>query len=145
MNNLAILLKDQGKLSEAEPLYRNALRCRRETLGETHPDTLSSMNSLGWMLTCLHGEQSEAEQLCRKALSEQRKSAVLGDTHPSTLATMDSLAHVFSEQGNFDDAELLYREVVRGLRETLGADHTDTLAATTKLSSFLTKKEAAAR
>jgi hypothetical protein len=42
MNNLANLLSDQGKLSEAEPLYREALRYGRETLGETHPDKLST-------------------------------------------------------------------------------------------------------
>jgi hypothetical protein len=86
-----------------------------------HPDTLASMNCLGWHLTCHSGNQAEAEQLCSDALCAQRK--LLGDTHPSTLNTMDSLAHVFAEQGKLNEAELLFREVVCGQRATLGADH----------------------
>ena len=34
MNNLAELLRAQGKLGEAEPLYEQALRAQRDTLGE---------------------------------------------------------------------------------------------------------------
>ena len=49
MSNLADLLSDQGKLSEAEPLARDALRGRRETLGDTHPETLTSMNNLAFL------------------------------------------------------------------------------------------------
>ena len=41
MHSVAKLLVEQGKLGEAEPLYVEALRARRETLGDTHPDTLS--------------------------------------------------------------------------------------------------------
>ena len=43
VGNLASLLKEQGKLAEAEPLYREALEGRREVLGPRHPPwTLSS-------------------------------------------------------------------------------------------------------
>ena len=45
-NNLALLLQDQGKLSEAETLYREALEVKRRTLGATHPSTLTSINNL---------------------------------------------------------------------------------------------------
>jgi tetratricopeptide (TPR) repeat protein len=83
MNNLANLLSDQGKLSEAEPLYRDVLRCRRETLGETHPRTLSSMNNLANLLSD-QGKLSEAEPLYRDALRYGRET--LGETHPDTLS-----------------------------------------------------------
>ena len=37
INNLAVLLKDQGKYADAEPLYREALDGRRRELGDAHP------------------------------------------------------------------------------------------------------------
>jgi len=49
-NNLAKLLHVQGKLSEAEPLYREALEARRRTLGDTRPDTLISINNFAILL-----------------------------------------------------------------------------------------------
>ena len=43
----ARMLQDQGKYDEAEPLFREALKVRRETLGDRHPSTLASINNLG--------------------------------------------------------------------------------------------------
>jgi tetratricopeptide (TPR) repeat protein len=40
----------QGKLSEAEPYYREALEGRRRVLGDEHPDTLTSINNMGVLL-----------------------------------------------------------------------------------------------
>ena len=50
INNLAYLIEAQGRPSEAEPLYREALEGRRRVLGDDHPDTLISVNNLGAML-----------------------------------------------------------------------------------------------
>jgi len=36
ISNLGLLLKDKGDLSTAEPLSREALKVRRETLGDRH-------------------------------------------------------------------------------------------------------------
>ena len=35
----------QGKLAEAEPLFRRALAGREKKLGLNHPDTLTSVNN----------------------------------------------------------------------------------------------------
>ena len=40
------LLRAQGKLGEAEPLYRESLAAKKETLGDKHPDTLTSVSAL---------------------------------------------------------------------------------------------------
>jgi hypothetical protein len=45
MNNLGMLPKAQGKLAEAELLFLEVLRVQSLTLGEKHPDTLTSMVS----------------------------------------------------------------------------------------------------
>ena len=46
MSNFAGLLQDQGKVDEAEPLYRECLAAQKETLGDKHPDTLTSVSAL---------------------------------------------------------------------------------------------------
>jgi hypothetical protein len=38
MNNLAGILRDQGKYEQAEEMLRQALRLRETVLGEEHPD-----------------------------------------------------------------------------------------------------------
>jgi hypothetical protein len=50
MNNLAVLLKSQGKYKAAEPLYQETLRLREKVLGKEHPDTLTSINNLTLLL-----------------------------------------------------------------------------------------------
>ena len=64
ISNMAMLLKAQRKLTEAEPLFREALAARRETLGDRHPDTLNSINNMAMLLED-QGKQEEAETLMR--------------------------------------------------------------------------------
>ena len=90
------LLMKQGKLSEAESLYHEALRGWREALGDAHPVTLSSLNNLAVLLKD-QGRLSEAEALCREALRGQREA--LGDAHPVTLGSLNNLAVLLKDQG----------------------------------------------
>ena len=89
INNMALLLQDQGKLGEAEPLYREALDGRRRTLGDSHPDTLTSINNLESLLQA-QGKLGEAEPLYREALDECRLT--LGDAHADTTVTSPFLS-----------------------------------------------------
>ena len=49
-NNLAVVLKDQGKLDEAKAMYERALAGRERTLGADHPHTLGTVNNLAGLL-----------------------------------------------------------------------------------------------
>jgi hypothetical protein len=46
MSNFAMLLQDQGKVDEAEPVFRECLAAQKETLGDKHPSTLTSVSAL---------------------------------------------------------------------------------------------------
>jgi hypothetical protein len=46
MNNLASLLFQQGRFSEAGPLYRQVLTVQRALLGPDHPGVLTTLTSL---------------------------------------------------------------------------------------------------
>ena len=51
MNNLAEVLRHQGKYEQAEEMRRQALGLRETVLGKEHPDTLMSMSNLANVLS----------------------------------------------------------------------------------------------
>jgi hypothetical protein len=67
MYNLAILLKDQGKMREEGALLREALEGMRATLGPRHKDTRASINNLA-SLVAMRGKAAEGERLFREAI-----------------------------------------------------------------------------
>ena len=133
-NQLGMLLHAQGKLDEAEPLWREELEAQRATLGDRHPDTLGSINNLGSLLKS-QGKLEEAEPLLREALETRR--ATVGDRHPDTLAAINNLGALLQDQGKLDEAEPLKREALEARRATLGDRHPDTLASIHNLGSLL--------
>jgi hypothetical protein len=46
LNNLAVLYANQGRLTEAEPLLVQALAMRQQLLGNPHPYTVETQQSL---------------------------------------------------------------------------------------------------
>ena len=46
MNNLAMVLKSQGKYEAAEKMHRQTLQLSETVLGKDHPNALTSMNNL---------------------------------------------------------------------------------------------------
>ena len=46
INDLSRLLQDMGQLEEARPLLEEALQASRETLGDRHPSTLTSIGNM---------------------------------------------------------------------------------------------------
>jgi tetratricopeptide (TPR) repeat protein len=88
MSNLASLLVAQGKLTEAEPLHRQALEARRGLLGNDHHDTLNYINSFAEILEAQE-KLTEAESLYRQALEARRR--LFGDDHPDTIVLINNL------------------------------------------------------
>ena len=56
MNNLGMLLLGKGDLAAAEPLLREALEMRGETLGSRHPQTLISIDNLNVLLNAKYAK-----------------------------------------------------------------------------------------
>ncbi|MEO0970225.1 MAG: CHAT domain-containing tetratricopeptide repeat protein, partial [Cyanobacteria bacterium J06639_18] len=46
LNNLALLYSRQGRYTDAEPLYKQALEMRKRLLGDQHPHVATSLNNL---------------------------------------------------------------------------------------------------
>ena len=132
--NLGTLLQAQGNFDEAEPLYREALKAMRATLGDRHPRTLTSIDHLGVLLLD-QGKLDEAKPLLGEALEARR--ATLGDRHPHTHTSMNNLGTLLIAQGKKDEALPLYRKAVEGRRAMLGNRDSDSLKSMGNLGILL--------
>ena len=137
LNTLAMELQAQGKYNEAEPLFREALAVQCATLGNRHPDTLTSINNLG-LLMKHKGDLAAAEPLYREALEGRR--ATLGNRHQNTLSSINNLGVLLQDKGDLAAAEPLYREALEVRRATLGNRHPDTLNSIRNLGALLQDK-----
>ena len=100
LNNLGLLLQAQGKLDEAELLFRKALEDTRRTLGENYPGTLVTLGNLSRLL------QKAGVNLKRPNPSfaghwEGTRQA-MGEGHPDTLLALSNLGSLLQKQGKLD-------------------------------------------
>jgi tetratricopeptide (TPR) repeat protein len=61
----------------------------------------------------------------------------LGRVHFYTLASMNNLAGVLNSQGQYDEAEAMYRQVLEISENALGWDHFCTLSSMNNLAGML--------
>ena len=118
-------------------LYEEALAAFRRTLGDEHPETLTSINNLG-TLWQVKGDYTGAEPLYEEALPAKRRT--LGDDHPSTLGSISNLASFRCTKGDYQKALPLITEAVDGSQRVLGDAHPDTrnrMQGLATISSFL--------
>lgn len=124
-----------GLYDAAEPLIRAALDSRRRHLGDSHPDTLASIE-IASIFPSFADDPDEAEAMLRHVVQVRRQS--LGDDHPLTLRAMIRLAGVqYAIQFRFADAEALLRKTCDTARKSLGEDHPETLRAMNQLARVL--------
>ena len=124
MNELGNILDREGRMADAENLYRQALEIARQSLGPDHPQTLVIASSLAGVI----GEQDrldEAEKLEREILAARLR--LLGPDHPDTLLVEHNLANNLDYGGQYAEAEKLYRQTLEGQRRVLGPEAAETL------------------
>ena len=96
LNKQVVQLYGRGKYSEAVALAEKALALSEHVLGREHPETLTSVNNLGFFYHS-QGRLAEAEPLYKRALDGYER--VLGKEHPDTLASLNNLAAFYRDQG----------------------------------------------
>lgn len=126
LNNLAVTLHRGGAVAEAEKMAVKAFECRREKLGDSHPDTLTSQNNLALILQTA-GDYTAAERHFRAVVDGRRKA--LGPEQPGTAQALNNLGCLLATKGKYDEAETVLKESL-AIREKLGAADEAGLAAT---------------
>ncbi len=92
------MYKSQGRWSEAEPLYLNALQLRKKLLGENHPDVATSLNNLAILYA--------ASDQTKKAFSLMQQATTIENKLISNLFAASSqqtrFAYLKTVRGNFE-------------------------------------------
>eukprot|EP01050_Picozoa_sp_SAG11_P017524 SAG11_NODE_2537_length_3244_cov_2.430843_2_plen_618_part_00 len=126
-NAMAATLTNVAALAAVDPLAgRLALAARRRVLGEDHPATMESMQTVGERLV-EDGAYATAAALLEEAA--RRGRAVLGVAHAATLRSAHFAGEARWRNGEYAAATKLLGEALEGRRKTLGREHADTLAS----------------
>jgi tetratricopeptide (TPR) repeat protein len=116
LNTLAMIIRETGRLDEAEKMFLEVTQIFRETLGPEH-----AMVSLGLQNTArvriARGDPQGAERLIREALAIQRR--MFGGVTGESLLM---LAGIVDADGKSEEALALRRESLAARRQAFGAN-----------------------
>ncbi|KAK4251063.1 kinesin light chain [Corynascus novoguineensis] len=121
IQHLGVLFEGQGRLGEAEAMYRRTLQGYDKALGPDHMLTVDTINKLGnvYRVQC---RLEEAEAMYQRALQGYDKALV--PDHTSTLGMVHDLGYIYADQGRLVEAEALYQRALQGRERVLGSNHT---------------------
>ncbi|EFQ27982.1 uncharacterized protein GLRG_03126, partial [Colletotrichum graminicola M1.001] len=122
-----------GRWKDAEQNASESIKLLEGRLGNYHPYTLSSINSLA-MTYWNQGRWEEAEELWLKVLETEKM--MLGEEHPDTLVTIHNLASTYQSQGRLKEAEDLQVMVLETRKRVLGEENHSTLTSMNNLASI---------
>jgi serine/threonine protein kinase/tetratricopeptide (TPR) repeat protein len=134
LNDLGVLLRDQGDLAGSARRLERALAIRRARFGTHHATVAVSEVELGRTYSD-QGLLERAEPLFREALATRR--ALLGNAHSETATSLGDLALLLRDKGDLPGAELLFRESLAIDERALGAEHADVATALANLALVL--------
>ncbi len=134
LNNLAVVLREQGKYAEAEAMFRESLALWKKSTGEESRSIATVLNNLAAAFR-EQGKYAEAETMLREALVLWKKS--LGEEHPEVAVGMENLANILYRQGSYAEAETMHREVLALRKKLLGEEHPDVAAGKNNLALVL--------
>jgi tetratricopeptide (TPR) repeat protein len=76
LNNLALVLQDQGDLSAARPLLQRAVAINEKALGAEHRDTAANIGNLAKLLLA-KGDYATARRFAERAVAINRRCSAL--------------------------------------------------------------------
>jgi tetratricopeptide (TPR) repeat protein len=134
LNNLALVLKDEGDFAGARPLYERALAIDEKVLGPEHPETAIDLANLALLLR-EQGDLAAARPLLERALAIREKA--LGPEHPYTATSLNNLALVLQDEGELAAARPLYERALAIDEKVRGPAHPDTARTLNNLATLL--------
>ncbi len=133
-DDLADLLLDTARLSEARSLLEEALDIRRRRLGGEHPKIAESLLGLAEVLV-QEGDYDAARERCEEAVALRRR--LLAGDDPLLAESLNDLALVHHELARYDEAEPLLEEALEIYRGRFGDEHPDVAMVLGNLGQLL--------
>jgi tetratricopeptide (TPR) repeat protein len=140
--NLALVLHDQHKSTEAETLLAESVTDFKTTSGEDSADVayaLTNLGHVGWANRPGEEGLSFARDCFERAYAIRVRR--LGENHPETLRTRGSIAKVISRQGDYLEAERINRDVLERRLAIMEEDHIDVLDSLNYIADALEHQE----
>lgn len=109
-NDFSLILVGQGRYEEAEDVNRQVLAATEVLYGTGSYSTLISMGNLAELMR-KRGNLEPALELNLRTLAPRRKNFPPDD--PETLNNLHNLATVYEDQGNYAQAEVIYRDALQ--------------------------------
>jgi len=136
LSSLARCYWFQGKLPEAEPLFKEALVLLEQALG---PDDLDLANTVVWLAATYRewGRYEEAEPLYQRALAIRERHLEPG--HPTIAFTLDGFAAFYLRRSQLAPALDLRQRALTMLEHALGPDHPETAQCLVGLADTYTQ------
>src|SRR6056297_156541 len=134
LNNLAILLQEDGKLEEADALFSEAVALVEDIYGLEHPVMAYILNGYSG----LHqdrGDYDLAEDNLRDALQIGR--AVFPETHPFIGVVQHNLGELFRIMENYSEAAGYYSLSLEQRKQSLPENHPDIATSLFSLGNTL--------
>ncbi|BCS31967.1 hypothetical protein TBR22_A11710 [Luteitalea sp. TBR-22] len=123
LNDLGVLLVDQGRHVEGLRRLEEALAMRRALLGGMHPDLAITLVELGRVYQD-HGLGARAASLHREALAIRRSA--LGEGHRETAVSLNDLGSVLRLEGDLVGADAALQQALAINVRTRGPQHPNT-------------------
>ena len=120
LNNLAAILKRQGKTNEAEGLINQALTVDELTIGTGNHEYATTLNNLAEVLLA-QGEYAEAVALYEQVLAIDQET--IGKENQDYAIHLNNLAGAMRKQGKLSDAKELHIQALSILEKTIGNEN----------------------
>jgi len=133
LERLANLAAQQQRFVEAEQLYEEILALEGSDAGSEHTRTLRDLAEV----YRLAKDYPRSEAL----LMEVAESKSLEPESGERLDVIEHLAVVYEEQGQFEEAEALYRNAVEDSQRTLPHGHLTIISNLNELASFYARRQ----
>lgn len=128
----------QGRWSEAEVVFNQALRNLKPIVGDNHDHVAIALSGLV-TIYIETGRGAEAEPLARRALAIFTRTK--GTEHPGTTRALSNLALSLVFQNQLKDAEAYLRQALAGAIRTIGNHHQQTAQISSNLGMALMRQD----
>ena len=133
LNNLAVLLVEQGRYADAESNTGRRSPSRSRKSAPADPGLAPMLTNLG-TLSFYQGHYAEAQSLYRRALAIEEKRG----SNPAS--TMNNLAVLYRAQARYSEAERLYMRALTIREKALGPQHPEIAKILTNLADLYTRQ-----
>ena len=128
--NYAELLRDQGKLNEAEKMFKSSLAMDIQLHGPEHPDVAYSLQGLASIYR-IKGNFKEADKLFKKVL--QMRIKFLGKEHPDVAYATYNVGLMYFTEEKYDSSKKYFESALLMHRKLNGPNHPSVAKSLNKL------------